>query len=832
MVVANAGRFGGGRFNGGRFSGRTGGGEPPLGTITVESASLRFPDGNSGFTATVAPTYLADGANWAPVGQEIFAPGSPGAFAAMVEIPWEAMFFAVPASQSAGVLGNAGSSGTTNQTLGIYAERSTDNATATIRMTLRDGAGATFNIPLTVTLQQRRLLLVMRMDGAQLNFEVYHQGVRIANSAPTMGTWAATRMRSQLIYGAMGSGTTNGFVASGGRQGFTGSIAWVGYRNAGLTQAECQALSAGGDPLVAVSAAGWRMIRKLVDTGTASLTKPAAATGDTTSPMVVINSRSLEFRRGCDLTAAVSGGQSFRANHIVGGRVFARAAGASQGRVFLSGFSAGLTGGVEARIFDAATGQLTKDWTALTGATLTSGGAAWSGFVDAPPNLGWGHIDIRPAAAPTLVQRVRSRTGVGLSLGVLGQSQVYRCFQFPTATVTVDAASALSAAHVELRTTSTVTTRIIAINNERQISGSLGSVANWLVQMGIAEPVQILNLSNPGRGTIELLNDLNTEWNWSDMETILTLAQGPLAERVISAVAVNWATNFANRSTEPGGIEVNNLKPLFEGVFGPGAIESHPIDHYLRDGLTFPASTVYALSPVTRYASTIAGAFSADFGYGDDSVDNHHFAREQWRNYANANPSIIATTGPDLSDLDLRNLGGSGEGGPHQTTTTDEGNPRTMRRILEAALRAAGRLVRPLPTITGATINGGRTQITVTVSRPRAGNIQTAWAIKGVAVPGGATTVQGFAVRDGAAGSHVRDTFTAEVLDAAAGTVLLTKTSGAWAAGSSVRYGFGGPVSFGLTPETDRLFHGTLYESGPDEGGLGLPVTTGWSAVV
>ena len=360
----------------------------------------------------------------------------------------------------------------------------------------------------------------------------------------------------------------------------------------------------------------------------------------------------------------------------------------------------------------------------------------------------------------------------------------------------------------------------------------MASLANWLVQMGVTEPVQLLNLSNPGQGTVELLNDANTSWNWSDLEAILALAQGPLAERVISGVAVNWATNFANRSSEVGGIEANNLKPLFEGVFGAGAVESHPINHYLRDGLTFPANTAWALSPVTRYASTVAGTFSADFGYGDASVDNHHRAREQWRAYADANPSIIAVTGPDLPDLDMRNTGGSGEGGPHQNNTSDEGNPRTMRRVVEAALSAAGRLARGKASITGASINAARTQITVTVTLRNGGTLQTGWATKGVAVPVGATTVQLFAVRDGAAGSHVRDTFTAEVLDAAAGTVLLTKTSGAWAAGTGVRYGHGGPGSFGLTPETDRLFHGALYESGPDEGGLGLPVTTGWSATL
>ena len=809
-----------------------GGGGGPLPTITVDSASLRFPDGNSAFTSIGAPAYLADAANWAPSGNLILAPGSPGAFAALVEIPWESIYLPTPGTQSVGILGNAGGSGTNNQTLGFYAERGAESVAPVVRMRLRNGAGVAFDVPLTVTLSQRRLLLVIRMDGSQLAFEAYHEGARVASSTPTMGTWAATQMRSQLTYGAMGSGTTNGFLSSASRQAFTGSIAWVGYNNSGLTQANCEALSAGADPLVEVAAAGWRMIRKLTGTDATSLAKPAAATNDATSPMTVINSRSLPFLGGCDLVATPSGAARFRVDAVLDGKVFARTGGSSQGRVHLSDFSTGLSGGVEARIFDAATGQLTKDWTALTGATLTSGGAAWSGYLDAPPNSGWGHIDVRPAAAPTAVQRIRSRTGVGLSLGVLGQSQMYRCWQNPSAAVTVGASAAMSAAHIDRPSSSTITLRLHPITTDRQISGSLASVANWLADRGVTEPVQLLNLANPGQGTVELLDDANTNWRWSDLEAILTLAQGPLAQRAVSAVAVNWATNFANRAGEPGGIEANNLQPLFEGSFGAGAVESHAINHYLTDGLTFPAATKWAHSPVTRYASTIAGTFSADLGYGDAAVDNHHAARAQWRTYAAGHPTIIAASGPDLSDLDMRNTGGSGEGGPHQNTTSDEGNPRTLRRVVEAALRACGRLVRPDPTISGATINGGRTAITVTVALPRAGTLQTAWSIKGVAVPGGATTVQGFAVRDGGAGSHVRDTFTAEVLDAAAGTVLLTKTSGAWAAGSSVRYGFGGPVSFGLTPETDRLFLGALYESGPDEGGLGLPVRTGWEVTL
>jgi hypothetical protein len=77
-----------------------------------------------------------------------------------------------------------------------------------------------------------------------------------------------------------------------------------------------------------------------------------------------------------------------------------------------------LAGGtVQVRVFDE-TGQLTKDWTTLTGSRIASDGT-WSGCVTLPKNFGWGHADLR-LTGNTVVHRLRSTVGVGLKLAVWG----------------------------------------------------------------------------------------------------------------------------------------------------------------------------------------------------------------------------------------------------------------------------------------------------------------------------------------------------------------------------------------------------------------------------
>lgn len=798
-------------------------------TITVDSASLGFPDGNRDGQAVAAPAYVADGAIWAPSGNRIFDPASDSAFLALVEVPWERMQMSSPSS--AGILGNAAGSGSNAQTLGIYAERDVmDQVSPGIRFRLKDNAGVAFNVKVNVAIDQRRLLLAIRMVAGQLLFEVYHRGVLVGSQAPAMSTWAAMQLRSQLIYGAMGSGSGSAYVSNSGIiSGFPGSLAFVGYRDGGLSQADCEAISLGADPLVQSTAAAWRMYRRLRGTDAASLAKPAEATGDATASMIVSNARSLVFRNGGDLAPARAGSTWFGADAIHDGRVFARLAGEATGRVFLSGTWAGLSGGIEARIYDAADGRIRRDWTALSG--VVSDASTWSGYLDSPPNDGWGHIDIRPASTPALVQRIRARTGVGQVHVLDGQSQVERAVTYGVANIApVAGARAVSGAYITSRQTpdaigGTYGTVLGVVTPEWRMSDGLVAVANWLAEIDATrEPVMILGIQKSGSSPEQYLDDANAGRNWSETEGILNRFLGPLARRRIGAYVINWLTSFANDA--PANRVVGyNLQPLFLGTrIDTG--EAWPINHYVRDGLTFPLSTRIGLSPPTRNMSLAAGPFDASDAAGDNSVINHGRGRKQSVDWALANPSLIAAVGPWTDDLDMASTG-NGSGGPHQNASTYEGVARTLPRMVECALRAVGLVTRTDPFISGASIDAGRTAITVAVTRPRGQALQTAWAIKGVTPPVGGTTVQGFEVQDGGAGAWSRSGFTAEI---AGNAVVLTKASGTWAAGTLVRYAANGPLSYGTATDADRLFNGMLYEAGPDEGGLGIPVAGLWSS--
>ena len=88
-------------------------------------------------------------------------------------------------------------------------------------------------------------------------------------------------------------------------------------------------------------------------------------------------------------------------------------------------------------------------------------------------------------------------------------------------------------------------------------------------------------------------------------------------------------------------------------------------------------------------------------------------------------------------------------------------------------------------------------------------------------MPAGETTVQGFEVSENGGASWTRSGFSAEIVGAA---VELVRETGTWPAGTQVRYCANGPLDYGRAAIATQLIHGTLYESGPVEGGLGLPL--------
>jgi hypothetical protein len=778
--------------------------------IPVDSGALRFPAAARLSTTAAPPAWLTC-PNFAPSANRIFSPAAPGAFLMLVEVPWEA----AADTLNTGVFGNRGA-GSQNQTMGIWVSRgATDQGARTVSFFVRDGAGVVLSAGLAVAATQRRLLLAMRMVAGQMQFELYHEGSRIGLATPAMGTFAATQLRSTPLLGTMGEGSGVPYAAGGWTGFYGGAVAFLGYADATPSQADCEALSLGADPVATVGGTNWRFFRRTTGTDAASLA--SAAPGDTFGPMTVTNPRALAFLPGSDLVPAAAGGARFGADHVIDGRVFSRRAGQAQGTITLSGTAAGLAGGVEARLFDA-DGTIRLDWTPLAGASLDGG--TWSGTVSAPPTRGWGHIDVRPSGNSALLRRIRARTGVGLVIGVMGQSQMYRCFnpQYVAAATPVPAgAGALSVLDVQNRSATQQALISTVVTAENRHSDGVAAVAAMLPSW-TAEPVALINMSNPGQGVAELLNDASTAWNWSELVASVAQAGAP------AALAINWLTNFAGDVNQPGGgIVGNHVRPLIEGVRDPAATTSFPIDHFIRDGNPFPADMRIALSPPTRTGSASAGPF--DSSDTESAPNNHGTGRGQWLDYALANPGLIAATGPATDDVRIEP-----GGGPHQDGTVDEGHPRTLRRVVLAALRALGVETRTDPAIGGAAISPDRTQITVTVTCPNGGTLQTAWALKGVAVPPGQTAVQGFEVQNGGAGAWSRSGFDAQILDPVAGTVRLVRTAGSWSPGTRLRYLANGPLSYGTALEAESLIHGCLYESGPDEGGLGLPVTGLWTS--
>lgn len=787
--------------------------------VTVDSASLKFPDGNVASTTGNSPAYLADATNWAAAGSEIFAAGA-GAFAIMVEIPWE--HIQSNSAQFVGLFGNCSTLGTTNQTMGINLVRgTTDQETFNLIFRLRDNTAVTPNTlvsTLAVTKNQKRLLCVFRYQAGVIQHEIYHQGVRIAVGTPAMGTFAGTALRSGLIYGAQGNGTTGAFLAGGSIMGFNGSIQYFGYHNTGLTQTDCEAMSNGVDPLVQVTAANWRMYRRVVDTDTASLAKPAAATGDATAALTFTNARALVVRKGSNIVPVTSGVTWLDHDYISDGRVFGRVGVNLTGRIFLSGRASGLTGLIEARSFDA-TGALKQNWTTVVGSTIAAG--VWAGYIDALPNSGWGHIDIRSAAFPTMVTRVRARTGVGLVFGALGQSQVARSWDYPAAGTVNANAGALSTIDVVGRTATAYGSRVLVVSPERPYSGSLAAVANALTAL-TTEPVMLMNLANPGQSTFHLQDDSNTNWNWSEFDAIVAQGGGAtLANRRVSCVVEDWLTSFANTVNAAGnGIIGNNLQPLYEGTFAAGATV-YTVNHYLQDNLTFPATTRFAVSPNCTDGASVVGP--VDFSGTDTSPRNHGTGRGQWLTYA---ATRGFTVGPWKNDIDMTS-DGNGSGGRHPSTLSVDGNPRLLVRMVIAALWAMGVGTKTNPSLGGVVRSGGGSVFSISTNLPNGGAVQTAWAFKVLAVPAGETSVQGFEVQDGGVGAWSRSTFTTSI---AGGNVVLTKNTGTWLVNTKLRYAVNGPLDYGASLAASKLYNGTLYESGVEEGGLGIPFAGLWTA--
>jgi len=778
-----------------------------LPTITVDQASVRFPTVNSLSSAIAGASYSYIAAsNPSPTTGTWY--NNDQCWLATLEVPWEQLD-GLTGTALCGVLGNLGTTAATQaRTFGLFiGPRKHATLAGKLQLTANSESGQSadwFKQALDIS-ALRRMLVAFRRDGSNFRFEIYSDGALVTSVTQAVGAFATSaRIQAGFPIGTMGS-SAGVPLSSGSVIGFPGSIGLTGHYVGAVTQADLEAISAGVHPLTQLTAANWRQYRDLPDVTSGSLAKPAAATGDATAAFTTTGTG---FGRGSDLTPRRSGANWFASNYIPDGYVWGLQPGQTTATLTLSGKASGLTGLVEARVFDE-TGQVTKNWTALTGSTIAGG--VWSGTIAAPKNSGWGHIDLRPAADPTLVHRLRGKLGVGYKFGIMGQSQLAIALGATTMAKAPGASAALSYQAFDATTLMATLKRATPL---RPLTDFMAVAADLALTYTTA-PICLVDMAVAGTGIDELLDDSEADRRWSDITTSLAMCGAD-----VSAVVINWSTN--NQSTFA--ILEGYLDPLIRGDAPAGASPAYTVDHYLRDGLTFPSTMAIVLSPPTRHTDATK-ASATDFS-GGAYTGPAGAARADYYAYPAAHAGVVAAIGPPLNDMAITT-----GGGPHEPTDIDEGPSRIARRLLVGLLRGIAIDTTADPAITGATL-ASSTTITVNVSRPNGGTLQTAWALKGVAVPGGESTVQGFEISTNGGTTWSRSGFTAEITDAAGGVVTLTKASGTWVTGVRARYLANGPLDYGLPTEALQLYHGTLYESGALEGGIGLPARGGWSATL
>lgn len=795
-----------------------GSGPVPLPTITVDQASIRFPGVNERVTNQNGAAhihYLRAPSHSPTTGTYL---NNDQCFLFSLEVPWDELD-GISTSNIFGVMGNLSSailSPTTARTFGfMLGGKKHASIAGKIRAIFNSESGNSADwvaADLDIS-SYRRLLIAFRRVGSDFFFEAYHRGARVAQWTRAVGNFAATgsRITADYIIGCMGTAVVGSVPsASGALSGLVGSIGHVGLYVGTVAQADLEAISTGVHPLTQLTAANWRQYRDLTDTSSASLTKPSAATGDATAAFTAVGSA---FERGSNILPVQAGAGWIEPNFIASGFVWGRLSGENARAVtFSGGASTSLAGEtVEMRFFDEATGQLTRDWTAIG---IIGGDGSWSGSINLPKNNGWGGADFRLASDPTKLHRLRSKVGVGLKFAVWGQSQLEIAMKAADMAKVPASNTALSQVFHD------VALGIVTLKRSRPDRGvtDFAAVMADLCRTYTTEPICVVGYVKGGTGLGDLMDDTingysgGTGRQWSDV----TLING-IAGTDHSASIINWAT------------EEMGVLNMLEGYYDPfirgdapsgPLVQPYTVQHWLGDG-TFQAGMKIVLSPLTRHTINTATAQDSS-AYAAAGA-----ARQAAYDYAVAYPGVLAAVGPSLDDMAIV----SG-GGPHEPTGVDEGPSRVARRLTVGLMRGVGLDTTVDPTVASADLTSGGATIDLTVTRPNGGAIQTAWSIKGVSVPVGATTVQGFEIQSGGAGAWSRSGFTAEIISGAAGTVRLTKSSGTWPAGTKIRYLANGPLDYGNPVEADKLYHGILYESGALEGGIGLPVRGLWTATL
>lgn len=782
------------------------GGDSEPEPVTVDSASLRFPISNLMVAAGDQNYIELANVGLEGAGNVQFWNGD-CAFMATISIPTREYAHSTDgiSKNTHGILGNA-STGALSRSIGLFLDTTEDDIDAghELRMTIR----GVISHSAEIGFDDRDILVVFRQVDTDAFVEYYRDGALLDRG--TYSALAADRLRLGFMLGCVGGGASAPAI-SGSLGGFHGSIGFVGFSEETVTEADCLAISAGADPETQI--ASWRYGLKLTDETDVVPFADSLSVGNATA----VGSG---FRKGGDIVPTRSGSDWFKLNPVHGGQVWSVEPGEDTAKISVSGAASGLTGGVEIQYFDA-DGTLRLDWTLLDGVTLTGATPeAWAGVttVASPKGVGHGYINARPVAAPSMVSRDRNECGVGYDILFLGQSEVARCFEFgSTLDLTPSSECAVSVIREEKWSgAGSMRLTMGALTADRPFSDGVGGAADYIASVTDA-PVRLIDAAVHGTGPFELVDDSDTDREWDRLAYVVDTAG------LVSGVMVMmWGNAILNQPDLAG----NYLDPLVHG--DAPTTEVYDVDHYIYDGVTFPLSMGFCISPQTPQINATTGPTDEQIADNQGSAMTAMY--NEYKAWCDSEGRVF---GPDTNDIVVQSGGGS-----HQDPNSIYGHPRTIIRSLQAAFRQFGIATATDPTL-GTAVRSGDT-ITIPATLPNGGTLQTAWSIAGVTPPADWPTVQGFEVSEdgGTTWSNGNTTtgtaspeFTAEI---SGSDVVLTRASGSWAAGTLWRYAAQAPLNYGSVISSLGLVHGLLYEGDGDglgsipelaaEGGIGLPM--------
>jgi hypothetical protein len=503
---------------------------------------------------------------------------------------------------------------------------------------------------------------------------------------------------------------------------FPGAIAFHGFvRGTAGTDEQWQAIAEGASITDTLTGATGFVNLRDYRSGGASLADRLAAfaSGDTTSAGTI---------HGIVQPGGTAGRQTptewLTFDRLPDGYVINPADNSLTGRIRLTGGSAGVSGDVMMRVVSTGGDVLVKPF------RIGAAGANMAFTVELPRYRGWGFFEFWPTSHPSRVFRMNARVGVGDKAALTGQSQAEIALTStdltlqPSGLVSYCAQMGVRADPGDTLSSPVPRYSLTLRPNIYVIEPQMANQHNGVVAMGqrIREhnggsAICIVNRSIAGTSARKWVNDAATggdNRDWLRDVEVSSLVAG-------TDVTTVWAWYTSDPENYPG-----VLNAVIRGT-GPNRSGRWFGDNLLQES----GYRVGIVLPTRATSNDIAGPVNQD-----SFSANRTTAQAGQIEFAAAFPSLAAI-GPAATDLMIDNavVGSGGTtvapstanvnlGGPHQSRFVLEGNVRLGYRAGEAYLRARG--MSPTPAngfLNGAaaTINGGRTVITIPVVLPNPG---------------------------------------------------------------------------------------------------------------